>query len=71
MDRDVHTRYLRYREAFAYFAQSSFGAGQKQLDPDAFEKADAEQIVLERKARDRTDEEEARFVELTVLLFRD
>ena len=67
MDRDVHTRYLRYREAFAYFAI----AGQKQLDPDAFEKADAEQVVLESKAHSRTDEEEARFVELTVLLFRD
>ena len=67
MDRDVHTRYLRYREAFAYFAI----AGQNQLDPDTFEKADAEQVVLEQKGHERTDEEEARFVELTVLLFRD
>ena len=67
MDRDVHTRYLRYREAFAYFAMT----GQKQLEPDAFEKADAEQVVLEAKGRARSDEEEARFVELTVLLFRD
>jgi hypothetical protein len=67
MDRDVHARYLRYREAFAYFAMT----GQKQLEPDAFEKADAEQVVLEAKSHSRTDEEEARFVELTVLLFRD
>jgi hypothetical protein len=70
MDRDVHARYLRYREAFDYFAKSG-GGGQKQLDPDAFEKADTEQVALEKKAHARTDEEEARFVELTVLLFRD
>ena len=67
MDRDVHARYLSYREAFAYFAIG----GQKQLAADAFEKADAEQVVLEQKGHARTDEEEARFVELTVLLFRD
>jgi len=67
MDRDVHARYLRYREAFAYFAIG----GQKQLEPEAFEKADVEQVALETKGRERTDEEEARFVELTVLLFRD
>jgi len=67
MDRDVHARFLRYREAFAYFAL----AGEKQLEPAAFESADAEQIVLEKKGRERTDEEEARFVELTLLLLRD
>jgi hypothetical protein len=69
MDRDVHARYLRYREAFAYFAIPS--TGQQQLDADAFEKADAEQVALEKKGHARTDEEEARFVELTTLLFRD
>lgn len=67
MDRDVHARFLRYREAFAYFAL----AGQPQLDAPAFEAADAEQNVLEKKGSSRTDEEEARFVDLSVMLFRD
>lgn len=67
MDRDLHARFLRYREAFAYFAL----AGQTQLDRAAFEAADAEQNALEKKGRERTDEEESRFVDLSVLLFRD
>jgi hypothetical protein len=67
MDRDVHARFLRYLEAFAYFAIG----GQKQLDRAGFEAADAEQVALEKKGAGRTDEEEARFVELTILLFRD
>jgi hypothetical protein len=67
MDRDVHARFLRYREAFAYFGI----AGEKLLEPAAFESADSEQIALEKKAAARTDEEEARFVELTLLLYRD
>ena len=33
--------------------------------------SDIEQVALEKKAHARNDEEEARFVELTVLLFRD
>ena len=66
MNRDVHARFLHYREAFAYFALG----GQQQLDGPAFEAADAEQNVLEKNPA-RTDEEEARFVELSVLLFRD
>ncbi len=69
MDRDVHARFLRYREAYDYFAKA--GQPQPQLDMAAFEKADAEQQALEQKGHARTDEEEARFVELTVLLFRD
>lgn len=67
MDRDVHARFLQYRDAFAYFAL----AGQKQLDRAAFESADAEQRALEQKGSGRSDEEEARFVELSILLFRD
>jgi hypothetical protein len=67
MDRDVHARFLRYREAFAYFAL----AGQKQLDGTAFEAADAEQTALAKKGSKRSDEEEERFIELTLLLFRD
>ncbi len=69
MDRDVHARFLRYREAYDYFAKT--GQNQPQLDMKAFEAADAEQVALEKKGHARTDEEEARFVELTVLLFRD
>jgi len=67
MDRDVHARFLRYREAFAYFAL----AGRKQLGPDEFERFDAEQRALDQKGAARTDEEEIRFAELNVVLFRD
>jgi len=67
MDPEVHKRYLSYRAAFAYFAQK----GQQQLDAAAFTAADAEQRVLEAAGAARSDEEEARFVELTLLLFRD
>ncbi len=67
MDRDVHARYLRYREAFSYFAL----AGTVQLDAAAFEAADAEQTALEKKGDKRTDEEEERFIDLSVMLFRD
>ncbi len=69
MDRDVHARFLAYREAYSYFAKSSQDL--PQLDAKAFEAADSEQVALEKKGRARTDEEEARFVELTILLFRD
>ncbi|HEY1957176.1 MAG TPA: hypothetical protein VGH28_16270 [Polyangiaceae bacterium] len=67
MDRDVHARYLQYREAFAYFAT----AGQHQLDGAEFQAADTEQTILEKKGAARTDEEEQRFIELSLLLFRD
>ncbi len=67
MNRDVHARFLRYREAYSYFALG----GQPQLEAAAFEALDAEQVVLEKKGRDRTDEEEARFKEVSILLFRD
>ncbi|HSQ66314.1 MAG TPA: hypothetical protein VLM85_23990 [Polyangiaceae bacterium] len=67
MDPEVHKRYLSYRETFAYFAQK----GQQPLDAAAFTAADAEQRALEAAGAARSDEEEARFVELTILLFRD
>ena len=67
MERDVHARFLRYREAFAYFAL----AGRNQLSPGEFEPLDAEQLALQRKGATRTDEEEARFEELNAILFRD
>jgi len=67
MDPEVHKRFLRYREAHAYFAQK----GQQQLGAADFEAADAEQRALEAVGAGRSDEQEARFVELTLLLFRD
>jgi hypothetical protein len=67
MDRDVHARYLGYREAFAYFALE----GRKQLAVDEFELYDAEQRALDRKGASRTDEDEVRLAELNVILFRD
>lgn len=67
MDPEVHKRFLQYREAFSYFAQK----GQSQLDAPSFEAADVEQRSLEALGSRRTDEQEARFVELTILLFRD
>jgi hypothetical protein len=68
MDRDVHARFLKYREAFAYFALAAQGP---LLDAVAFEVADREQRALEQKGAGRNDEEEARFVALTIALFRD
>jgi hypothetical protein len=67
MDRDVHDRFLRYREAFSYFALQ----GRKQLGREEFEMLDAEQQTLDKKGATRSDEEEVRFVELNVILFRD
>jgi hypothetical protein len=67
MDRDVHDRFLRYREAFSYFALG----GQKQLTREEFETLDQEQRALQAKGAARSDEEEVRFVEVNVLLFRD
>jgi len=67
MDREVHKRFLRYREAFAYFAQK----GHPQLNAADFEAADTEQRTLEALGSGRSDEQEARFIELTVLLLRD
>ena len=66
MDRDTHQRFLDYRERHAYF-----GAKNPLLGRDDFVKADAELNALEAKGDARDDEEEARFVELAKLLFRD
>lgn len=67
MDPEVHKRYLTYRETFTYFAQK----GLQPLDAAGFTAADAEQRTLEAAGAARSDEEEARYVELTLLLLRD
>ena len=66
MDRETHQRFLDYRERFAYFG----GAGAL-LTRDEFLVADREQRELDAKGDARDDEEEARWVELSKLLFRD
>ncbi len=66
MDPTTHKRFLDYRDRYVYF-----GAGKKKLTPDEFAEADREQRDLDAKGDARTDEEEARFVELCALLFRD
>ena len=66
MDPITHKRFLEYRERYVYF-----GSGKQQLDASAFATADVEQRALDAKGDARTDEEEARFVELSEILFRD
>jgi hypothetical protein len=68
MDPATHKRYLEYRERYGYFGKERKAP---QLDPDAFAAADAEHRSLEARAGELDDEEEARFVELARLLFRD
>lgn len=67
MDPETHKRYLDYRERHTYF-----GARMKLLTPAEFEAADREQRELDAKGEDgRDDEEEARWQELSKVLFRD
>jgi hypothetical protein len=66
VDRDTHQRYLDYRDRHAYF-----GSTKPVLSRDDFVRADNEQRVLEAKGEARDDEEEARYAELSKLLFRD
>jgi hypothetical protein len=69
MDPRVHKRFLDYRELHAAFGSVSSAPP---LLFEAFAAAEAEQTALEAKGEDgRTDEEEARYVELTKLLHRD
>jgi len=67
MDPATHKRFLEYRDRFTYFGRG----GMKRLGPDEFAVADADQRALEAKGDSRDDEEEAKFGELTRLLFRD
>lgn len=66
MDPETHKRFLEYRDRHAYF-----GATSPLLTRDQFLAADAEQRQLEAKGEGRDDEEEARWAELSTLLFRD
>ncbi len=66
MDEATHKRFLDYRERHVYF-----GTKVKLLGAGEFTALDVEQRTLEALGDRRSDEEEARFVELTILLFRD
>lgn len=66
MDPETHKRFLDYRERHAYF-----GGTKPMLTREQFVAADAEQRELDAKGDDRDDEEEARWAELSTLLFRD
>jgi hypothetical protein len=66
-DPAVHKRYLDYRDRHEYF-----GKLLKLLTMAEFVPLDAEQRELEAKGEDgRDDEEEARFEEVSRVLFRD
>ena len=68
MDRETHNRYLDYRERHAYFG----GAKTPMMSSTEFEAADREQRELDALGEDaRDDEQEARFAELSRILFRD
>ncbi len=66
MDPIVHKRFLDYRETHIYF-----GRKQPMLNQGEFVAADTEQRMLAAKGEARDDEEEARFAELSKMLFRD
>lgn len=66
MDPETHKRFLEYRDRYAYF-----GATKPMLTREQFVAADAEQRELDAKGEARDDEEEARWDELSKLLFRD
>jgi hypothetical protein len=66
VDPETHKRYLEYRDRHAYFG----GTGAI-LSMQDFATAEREYDALEAKGERRDDEEEARWAELTKLLFRD
>lgn len=68
MDPATHKRFLQYRDAYGYFGAET---RKPVLSPEAFTQADAEQRTLEARGDARDDEEQARYVELCKLLFRD
>ena len=68
MDPIQHKRFLEYRERYVYFGAET---RRPVLTPEAFVAADDEQRALARRGDARDDDEEARFVELSKLLFRD
>ena len=66
VDPETHQRFLDYRDRHGYF-----GSTAPLLTREQFLAADAEQRELEAKGDRRDDDEEARWVELSKLLFRD
>lgn len=66
MDPETHQRYLAYRDKHGYF-----GSTGRLLGRDEFLAADKEHRELDAKGERRDDEEEARWNELSKLLFRD
>ncbi|MBX3193238.1 MAG: hypothetical protein KF819_40010 [Labilithrix sp.] len=66
MDPEVHQRYLDYRDRHGYFGRSG-----KLLGAAEFVALDAEHAELDAKGERRDDEEEARFAEVSKILFRD
>ena len=67
MDPATHKRYLDYRDRHVYF-----GKRVPLMSMADFETADREQRALDAKGEEgRNEEEEARFAELSRLLFRD
>jgi hypothetical protein len=69
MDQSTHKRFLEYRERYIYFGAET---GRPVLSADEFTAADAHQRTLAAMGEEgRDDEEEARFVELSRMLFRD
>lgn len=66
MDQETHQRYLAYRDKHGYF-----GGTAKLLGRDDFLAADKEHRALDDKGERRDDDEEARYNELSKLLFRD
>lgn len=67
VDRETHSRYLEYRDRHGYFGRGNTAM----LTREQFIALDAEHRALEAKGDARDDEEEARWVELCKLLFRD
>jgi hypothetical protein len=70
MDRDLHKRYLDYREKHIYFGHPE-GKQTPVLTPEAFAEADADLRLLKAKGPSRSPAEEKRFLQLETLLFFD
>jgi hypothetical protein len=70
MDRDLHKRYLDYRDKHVYFGHPD-GRQTPVLGPEAFADADAELRALRAKGAARSPAEEARSLDLEKLLFLD
>ena len=66
VDPETHRRLLEYRDRHAYF-----GGTDAILTKEQFLATDVEQRLLEAKGDSRDDEEEARYNELSKVLFRD